>query len=728
MSAARTGLGGYFSRYATLIRGHGGRFSAMALLFLATSAFESALLPLVFRTLIDDVLTPRNHALLTPLLTGLIVAGVVYAAAAVGRDVLHARFAQAVLGSVRERLYAHLQHQGVGFHARTQTPTLVAHFTTDLTAVEHSLVGGLTWGLIAIFGLVLSGGLLFALEWRLALLALGGLALSTLGPWLLGGRAAQASSVLREEQAQLAARIQEDLAAHPTVLAFGMQSSLLARFRAALAGFYRVSARAQVLSSMVERTPNIAMLAFNLAVLTVGAVLVFRGGMTVGSLVSFYTVSTGLSFSVANMTWSMPYFIAADSGLRRIERALAVEPEVTDAPGAADAGPLREAIAFERVNFGYTADRPILRELDLRVPRGAFCVFVGPSGSGKSTVLNLVLRFFDATDGTVRWDGTDVRQISQASLRAQIAVVFQDNVVFVANVRDNLTLARPGATDDELRAALRDAELLETIEQLPGGLDTRLGEGGVRLSGGQRQRLAIARALLRNPSVLVLDEATSALDSGTETLVNETLRRIGRTRTVLSVTHRLASAVNADRIFVLEAGRLAESGTHEQLLASGRVYPELWAKQRGISVNPEGDWATVDAARLRAIPLLRELPDDALEELARQFHPESFQAEREIVHEGDPGDRFYLIARGEVAVSATRSDGGMRRVAHLRDGDHFGEVALLQNRPRSATVVTTCPTVVLSLKRRHFLTLVDRVPGLRESLTLEAERRLAQLR
>ncbi len=397
------------------MRGHRGAFIAVALLFLITCAFESVLLPLIFRTLIDDVLTPRDEALLVQLLVGLLLAGVVYAVVSVARDILHARVSQAILVSIRERLYTHLQRQSVGFHARTPTATLLSHFTTDLTALEHSLVGGVMWGLTAVFGLILSGSLLFALEWRLALLAVAGLSLSTVGPWLLGRRASHASSVLQEEQARLASRIHEDLAAHTTVLAFGMQGNLLTRFRAQLAGFYQTSARAQVLGALVERTPNIAMLAFNLAVLTVGAILVIRGSMTVGSLVSFYTVSNGLSLAVASMTWSMPYFIAANSGLRRIEAALAQEPEVNDALEAKVAGPLQDAIEFDQVDFGYTSGRPILRHLSLRIPQGSFCTCVGSSGSGKSTVLNLVLRFFDVHGGAIWWDGTDLRDLSQAS-------------------------------------------------------------------------------------------------------------------------------------------------------------------------------------------------------------------------------------------------------------------------------------------------------------------------
>ena len=696
-------------------------------LFCLTSAFEAGLLPLAFRALIDDVLTPRNDALLAPLLAGLIAAGIAYTVIVVMRDVLHARVSHALLRSIRHRLYLHFQHQSVGFHTRTQTAGLLAHFTTDLAVVENGLITGAKRALIALFSLLVSAGLLFALEWPLALLALAGLPLSTIGPWLLGSRASRASRAVRQEQALLTSRIHEDLAAHPTVLAFGMQDRLLARFREHLTRFYHMATHAQVLGFMVERTPNVAMLIFNLLVLAVGAILVARGSMTVGSLVAFYTLSTGLRFSVANMASSAPHLMDADAALRRMESALAEQPEVTDMPGAGTATPLSEAIEFDRVEFGYGADRPILRSLSLRVPRGMFCTVVGPSGAGKSTVIALLLRFFDVGLGTVRWDGADLRQLSQVSLRAQMAVVFQDNVVFNASVRDNLTVALPDATEQQIRTALRDAELLDHIESLADGLDTMLGERGVHLSGGQRQRLAIARALLRDPSVLVLDEATSALDSGTEAQINETLHRISRGRTVICVTHRLATAVNADMVFVLENGSLAEAGSHEALLRSGRLYPGLWAKQDGITVSADGDWATVDATRLRAVPLLRELSAQQLETLAQQFHAESFQAEREIVREGDPGDRFYLIARGEVAVSTRLADGSERRLALLRDGDHFGEVALLHDRPRTATVTTTCPTIVLSVHRRQFLALIEGMPDLHETLSLEAGRHLKEV-
>jgi ATP-binding cassette subfamily B protein len=301
--------------------------------------------------------------------------------------------------------------------------------------------------------------------------------------------------------------------------------------------------------------------------------------------------------------------------------------------------------------------------------------------------------------------------------------VFQESFLFNTTIRENIALARPGATDAEIRAAAEAAEIHDFIASLPDGYNSLAGERGSRFSGGQRQRIAIARAVLKNPAILVLDEATSALDAASEQAINATLENIARTRTMISVTHRLSSVVDMDRVFLLDRGRLVEEGSHSHLLAQGGFYAELWRKQSGVRVGAGEGRASVDGAWLGELPLMKGVSSETLAEVARWFGTEVFREDRIIVQQGDPGDRFYLLARGIVEVTRLDENGHSVSLARLEDGDYFGEMALLTDHPRNATVRALTPCVCLSLPRDLFDRLLAREPELREHIRkVSAER------
>ena len=374
-------------------------------------------------------------------------------------------------------------------------------------------------------------------------------------------------------------------------------------------------------------------------------------------------------------------------------------------------------ITFDRVTFGYATTRPNLVDISLTIDKGQHVAFVGPSGSGKSTVLSLLLRFYDPQQGCVTIDGCDLRTITQDSYRSQIGVVFQESFLFNVSVRENIRLGHLTATDDEIEWAARHAEIHETIVKMPYGYDTIVGERGARLSGGQRQRLAIARALVRNPHILVLDEATSALDPASEAAIQETLGRVSAERTVVSVTHRLANAMRATRIVVLDDGRIAEQGSHDELIKHDGLYTRLWRKQAGLSlVDTEGSRARVDLNWLRALPFFEPVSTAMLAELCGHFITEHFAEGRSVVVEGDPGDKFYIIVRGRVNAFHKSPRGPHEAPAILGDGDYFGEVALLRDVPRTATVETLTPSIFLTLTAAQFYDLVHDAPGLRQTL------------
>jgi ATP-binding cassette subfamily B protein len=291
-------------------------------------------------------------------------------------------------------------------------------------------------------------------------------------------------------------------------------------------------------------------------------------------------------------------------------------------------------------------------------------------------------------------------------------------------VRENIRLGRPGASDAEVEAAARAAELEEAIEALPRGYETVVGERGQRLSGGQRQRVALARAIIRDPAVLLLDEATSALDPATEAQINATIARLARGRTVVTVTHRLTSVVEADWIVVLERGRLVEQGRHADLLERDGAYRRLWRRQSGFAVSGDGRQAAVDADRLRLIPLFAGLDDAALASLADRFSTRPLEAGDLVCREGEPGDEFYIVARGQLEAQRRGADGQPRRIARMDDGDFFGEIALLRDRPRTATVRAVTAGVLLALDRGQFDRLLAAAPGVRAIVEQAARDRL----
>jgi ATP-binding cassette subfamily B protein len=450
------------------------------------------------------------------------------------------------------------------------------------------------------------------------------------------------------------------------------------------------------------------------------------GDLSIGALVAFNGLFMNVSWGVTALGETLLPLLAATGGMERIQEFLSEQPGVADADDAQPLPRLAREIAFHDVTFGYADEGACLRDISFTIPHGWSVAFVGQSGAGKSTVLSLLTRFYDPTGGAVTLDGVDLRRVQQASLRSQIGIVFQENVLFNTTIRENIRVGRSGATDEEVVAAASAAEIHEFIMDLPHGYDTPVGERGGRLSGGQRQRIGIARALLRDPTVLVLDEATSALDAATEASLTATLERVARGRTVVTVTHRLSSTVNADRIFVLDRGKLAEQGRHDELLQVDGLYRQLWEKQSGFAVSEDGSRAKVTPERLRAVPVLDDLGEEILAEVARLLVTENVPEHRTVIHEGDAGEKFYIVVRGKVVVTTEDTSGEARQLAVLHDGDHFGEIALLRNVARTATIRTLTPCVFLTMQRGQFLGLLDKAPHLRENLEAAHLRRTAE--
>ncbi len=691
-------------------------------LVLATIAVDVAfdtILPLSLKFLIDHAITPGDSRVLALVIGGLAAGMLVVTALQVWRDYLYAWLATHVLHDLRTGMFRHISGLSPGFFLRHPTGDLVSRFSADLAGIEHAIAFGLPSILVSGLHVIVSTATLLILDWRPALVVLAGLPLCLLGPRLISPHALRFGQAMRREQGSLMARLQENLVAQPVVKAFNLGEASDAAFRRRSLRLLSFGLRFNFLSFLAERTPNIGVLVLNVAALGGGAYLAFRGDMTIGTLVAFNALFANVSASVMALSSIVPTLIQATGAMQRVQEILDEKPSVVDRPDARDLGRLETAIVLEDVAFSHTGARPDVHAVSLVVNRGERVALVGPSGSGKSTVLGLILRFDDPDRGRVLFDGVDLRDVRRASLYDQVAVVFQDSVLFDASIRENIRIGKPGAGDDEVEAAARAAELHDAVMAMPLGYDTPVGERGGRLSGGQRQRVAIARALIRDPAVLILDEATSALDPATEAAINRTLDRVARGRTTLMVTHRLAGAVQCDRICVFRDGTIVESGSFASLMAADGVFAQLWRRQDGISLSDDGHEAHVTAERLRAIPLLEGMDRDSLRVLAEHFATEHVPAGRTLFSGREPSRRLWIVVRGRVELVAGDAPEG-RRVAVLEDGDHVDDSALARDPLDAAAAVTLTPCVLLSLHADLLDGLLERLPHLRRRLAAAA--------
>jgi ATP-binding cassette, subfamily B, bacterial len=684
-------------------------------------AFQQVL-PHAQALLIDKAILPRDVQYLIRLILFLFGMVLLALTAGVLRDFLTTRVSESVLRGMRERMFLKLQGASHRFYARMGSGDILSRFGNDLHSVQQGLTGTLTQGVFLIFSLIFSTIHILFVSLPLSIMVLAALPLFFLTTRILGPRANRASLAYSKDQAALTSVLQENLAAQPVIKAYTLQAGMVQRFGDQARDLYRSALRVFFLSSLYGTSANLLTTIIQVAALGLGGYLVIQGQLMLGSLMEFLALLGLVIGPVQGITGLLQSIQIATASMDRVEEVLNVEADVGDPPNAIDAGPVRRSIRFDHVSFSYTGDRPQLDDITLEIPAGTTAAFVGPSGSGKSTVVNLLLRFYDPSRGAIRFDGRDLRELSLESMRRQIAPVFQDNFLFNSTLRENIRLGREQATDAEVEQAAREAELHDSIVQLEQGYDTIVGERGGGLSGGQRQRVAIARAVLRGASVVVFDEATSALDPTTERSVLESLRLVNRGRTCVWITHRLSSAASADRIFVLDRGRLVEQGTHSELLKSNGAYRRLYEEQAGLGGESQ---RALQVSYLRAVPLFAGLDDSMLARIAGFLRSEQAEAGEDIVRAGTAGNKFFLIVSGSVKVLGPNNDGIDPPLARLSPGEYFGEIALLRDVPRTATVRAESDTQLLVLERESLLGLFEFVPELKARLEGELAKREA---
>lgn len=552
---------------------------AGALLCMAAIAAGNAGIIWLMQPALDDVFIAGNEELLYPISLAILAMSVLIGSAFYGQAVLMAWVGQRVVADFRRDMYAKLMSADLGFFVNTDTGNLISRFTSDTSMLSVSLIRAMTGFVkdtLLLIGLV---GLMFYQEWLLALIAVFIFPCVIWPIVSIGRRIRRAASVTQARMADLTIRLDESFPAARLIKAFRMERNEIDRANSAISQVFKRSYRAARIAAITRPVMETLGGTVIATVILVGGSLVIEGTTTPGTFGSFI-IALVRAYQPLKALASLNNLL--QEGLASTQRVFAVldiEPDIVDARNAKPLSVSGGEIRFEKVRFSYNPGVPAVADVDLIAPTGATIALVGPSGAGKSTLLNLIPRFYDVDEGTISVDGQDIRQVTLASLRDSIALVSQEVTLFNDTIRDNIAYGRRDATMEEIVAAAKNAGAHDFIEALPNGYDTPAGELGERLSGGQRQRISIARAMLKDAPILLLDEATSSLDTESERAVQAALDRLKKGRTTIVIAHRLSTVIGSDLIYVIEHGRIIESGPHAELIAAGGAYARQYALQ-----------------------------------------------------------------------------------------------------------------------------------------------------
>jgi ABC-type multidrug transport system fused ATPase/permease subunit len=563
-----------FLRLVAFLRPY--KASMIVSIVLAIGSQAAALVAILLTRSVITALHSHELHRLKWLVAFVVLLGIARALMMSGRRLIAGKQALAVELDMRQAVYAKLVRLSFGFYDRHQTGQLMSRATVDLQGVRFFLGYGLIFFFQHIFTIVGVGIVVFVISWKLALISMA------IGPLLIAiaYRYSHVSHPLlrdvQQKMADVATVAEENIVGVHVVKSFAQEAAEQAKFEVRSEQVFVQSVKANRQRALYVPLLSFLPLLAQAAILLVGGRMVAHGTLSLGDFVAFNLFLAMLVMPLRQLGMWIGQAQRATASGERIFQVIDEPEEIKDVPDAVQLPPGPGRVFFDNVTFGYDPDRPVLRNIDLELEPGRVVALIGHTGAGKTTLAALVPRFYDVQAGRVAVDGHDVRTVSIASLRREIGVIAQDPFLFSATVRENIAFGRPGATDDEVVQAARLAQAHEFIEALPEGYDTIVGERGITLSGGQRQRLAIARALVVDPRILILDDATASVDATTESRIRDGLREAMRGRTTIIIAHRLSTIALADEIVVLEDGRIAARGNHDELAASSPVYREIY--------------------------------------------------------------------------------------------------------------------------------------------------------